>query len=177
MTKKRRQGAYIEVYDGLKVTKHMVDAAELLVSGYSVADAAEHLGINKNTITHWLRKDDDFKKLLETFSQGLLEEIKLELVISAREALSTLQGLLHSENDQIRLSAAKDILDRAGFKPSNKKEIDVTQTVNYFANMSDDELMKFISLNPSEVIDVEVDTGEDDRGSPGEDGIYQEEEP
>ena len=116
-------------------------------------------------------------KVIRNVQSGLLEEIKLELVVSAREALSTLQELLHSENDQIRLSAAKDILDRAGLKPYNKKEIDVTQTVNYFANMSDDELMKFISLNPSEVIDVEVDTGEDDRGSPGEDGIYQEEEP
>jgi len=43
--------------------------------------------------------------------------------------------------------------------------------------MSDEELARFISLNPLEVIDVDVDEGEDDRSSTGEDGVYQAEEP
>lgn len=176
MTEKRKPGAYIEVYNGLKVTKQMVDAAELLISGCSLAESAERAGVAKPTLERWLRHDEDFKKLLDTFSQGLLEEIKIELVVSARQALHTLKQLLHSDNDQIRLSAARDILDRAGFKPTNKKEIDVIQTVNYFANMSDEELAKFISLNPLEVIDVEVDEGADARSSTGEDGVYQAEE-
>lgn len=176
MTEKRRPGAYIEVYNGLKVTKQMVDAAELLISGCSLTESAERAGVAKPTLEKWIRHDEDFKRLLDTFSQGLMEEIKIELVVSARQALHTLQKLLHSENDQIRLSAARDILDRAGFKPTNKKEIDVTQTVNYFANMSDEELARFISLNPLEVIDVDVDEGEDDRSSTGEDGVYQAEE-
>lgn len=176
MTEKRKLGAYIEVYDGLKATRQMVDAAELLISGCSLAESAERAGVAKSTLERWLRHDEDFKRLLDTFSQGLMEEIKIELVVSARQALHTLQQLLHSDNDQIRLSAAKDILDRAGFKPTNKKEIDVTQTVNYFANMSDEELAKFISLNPLEVIDVDVVEGEDDRGCTGEDGVYQAEE-
>lgn len=176
MTEKRKPGAYIEVYNGLKATRQMVDAAELLISGCSVTESAERAGIAKSTLERWLRHDEDFKRLLDTFSQGLMEEIKIELVVSARQALHTLQQLLRSDNDQIRLSAARDILDRAGFKPTNKKEIDVTQTVNYFANMSDEELAKFISLNPLEVIDVEVDEGEDARSSTGEDGVYQAEE-
>lgn len=176
MTEKRKPGAYIEVYNGLKVTKQMVDAAELLISGCSLTESAERAGVAKSTLEKWIRHDEDFKRLLDTFSQGLMEEIKIELVVSARQALHTLQKLLHSDNDQIRLSAARDILDRAGFKPTNKKEIDVTQTVNYFANMSDEELARFISLNPLEVIDVDVDEGEDDRSSTGEDGVYQAEE-
>lgn len=171
-----RTGANLPVAAGVMVTKDMIDVAELMVAGYSYPEISKKTGVSTNTIHKWYREDADFKSVVAKFTEGLMAEIKVELVVSARQALETLQELLKSDNEQIKLSASKDILDRAGFKAANKQEVDVRQTVNYFATMSDDELAKFIDINANEVIDVESVQGSDGAGSTGEDGVPEETE-
>ena len=52
-------------------------------------------------------------------------------------AITALHGLLAAEDEKARLGAVKDVLDRNGFKPVDK--IDLNATVSY-SKLSDDEL-------------------------------------
>ncbi len=54
--------------------------------------------------------------------QAILEETGMRLVSSAPKALATLHRLLDAKSDYVSLEAAKDILDRSGFKPSEKHD-------------------------------------------------------
>jgi phage terminase small subunit len=67
-----------------------------------------------------------------------IAEATRDLSGQAVKAIHTLQYLLeHSESDHVRLKAAKDILDRAGFKAVDKQEI---VQVSSFENYTDEEL-------------------------------------
>lgn len=54
--------------------------------------------------------------------QAILEQTGMKLVSSAPKALATLERLLDAKSDYVSLEAAKDILDRSGFKPSEKHD-------------------------------------------------------
>ena len=56
----------------------------------------------------------------------------------APKAVRTMENLLQSESDNVRFSAAKDILDRTGFKPSDN--INVKNTIAAEQSKLDDIL-------------------------------------
>lgn len=93
---------------------------------------AEVLGVSEQTVTRW-KKD-------EAFAAEYAAQLRQKISHTAAAAFRTEVQLLQSESDKVRLGAAKDILDRAGFKP--KDEISLTQSVDdslkemqeYFAN-------------------------------------------
>ena len=69
---------------------------------------------------HLLHRRELFKEIND--------EVQFTLRDSAPKALQTLTHLLeHSFSDSVRLACAKDILDRAGFKPADRKEDYVQQ--------------------------------------------------
>ena len=91
-------------------------ASELLAFNHlTQEEVSQEIGVHKNSITNW-KKNPEF---LEELEKALRQNLKL----TAIGALRVIVGLLNSPNEQIRLSAAKDILDRAGFKPGEYIEV------------------------------------------------------
>lgn len=85
---------------------------EMLVCGaYSQVQIARELKISEQTICNW-KKDEEFAKELQ-------EQMRICVQTLAPKAIKTMEALLNSDSDNVRFSAAKDILDRTGFKPSD----------------------------------------------------------
>ena len=74
-------------------------------------EIASEIGVSEATICNW-------KKNAE-FIAAYTAEMKKIMMEAAAVAFNTLFSLLSSRNDAVRLGAAKDILDRAGFKPDD----------------------------------------------------------
>lgn len=93
---------------------------EKLVTGrYTQAQIAKELKITPQTICNW-KKDPDFSQELQACLKSCIQTL-------APKAVKTLESLLNSESDNVRFSAARDILDRTGFKPG--ENISVTSNL------------------------------------------------
>ena len=69
--------------------------------------------------------------ILNNMSQQVFnrEEVQNYIKGSASGAAERIEALsIKSENDQVKLAANKDILDRAGFKPKEVTELEVKET-------------------------------------------------
>ena len=78
-------------------------------------DIASELDIDESTISRW-KKTEKFKSMQTKVEHEFLGSM-------VPEALRALKGLLEAESESVRLNAAADVLDRCGFKPTNKMEI------------------------------------------------------
>ena len=76
---------------------------------------ANELKITEQTICNW-KKQKEFKEELQV-------RIKDKFSSLAIDAQKELSKLLKSKNEYIRIQVVKDILDRAGYKPVEKREI------------------------------------------------------
>lgn len=76
---------------------------------------AKELKITEQTICNW-KKDKEFKNEIEN-------NIKENFGSLALNAQKELKKLLKSNNEYIKMQAVKDILDRAGYKPVERREI------------------------------------------------------
>jgi hypothetical protein len=73
-------------------------------------------------------------------------EVRKAISANAKYAADALGSLLYSRNENVVLAAARDILDRSGYKPIERKDITsmgnpLNPTVNI---ISDDELTKIL---------------------------------
>lgn len=88
----------------------------LLVStDMSQQEIAKEVGVHGTTISKW-KKDPDFQAMLEEAQWRFLGDL-------ASPALRVLRTSLKVSDPKVRLQAAKDILNRAGYKPVEKQEI------------------------------------------------------
>lgn len=85
---------------------------ELMVFGNRTQkEIAGALHVTENTITNW-KKNEEFKTEYTSSLKNSMKEI-------AARAFHTEIALLRAKSEMVRLMAAKDILDRAGFKPDD----------------------------------------------------------
>lgn len=97
-------------------------AIQLMVTtSMSMKEIAEEIGVHYNTVYNWNRNED--------FIEARTKFMQKELGKHAARAMRTMVELLESEQDNVRYSAAKDILDRAGFKATDKLEISETPKI------------------------------------------------
>ena len=61
----------------------------------------------------------------ENFTSAYDDYVKVIMSKSSGKALKTMLNLLNAKSEMVRFNAAKDILDRGGFMPTNKQEIDI----------------------------------------------------
>ena len=80
--------------------------------GIGKKQIAKELKITEQTICNW-KKDKEFKDEIE-------KNIKENFGSLAVEAQKELKKLLKSNNEYIKMQAVKDILDRAGYKPTER---------------------------------------------------------
>jgi DNA-binding XRE family transcriptional regulator len=72
---------------------------------------AEQLGVTEHTICDW-KKNDDVTVEIDSL-------IRKSIRSSAAKALRVHTELLDAKNEMVRYLVAKDILDRAGYKPED----------------------------------------------------------
>jgi len=91
-------------------------AIEMLFDGsLTRSEIAKELKVTERTLYNWL-KDDDFSKAYDDYVHTIMNK-------SSGKALNTMLKLLTAKSEMVRFSAAKDMLDRAGLAPTDKKEI------------------------------------------------------
>jgi uncharacterized protein YjcR len=76
---------------------------------------AEKLKVCPNTISNW-KKDAEF---MDEYTSAFKDSIREVAVKAFRTEIK----LLNAKSEMVRLMAAKDILDRAGFKATDKLDI------------------------------------------------------
>lgn len=82
---------------------------------------AKEINVTEKTICEW-KKDKEFKEEIQ-------KQLKENFGSLAIEAQRELAKLLKSKNDNIKMQAVKDILDRAGYKPIEKTELSAISRV------------------------------------------------
>lgn len=77
-----------------------------------------------------LLKNVDVQQYLNKTEQNLNRDLRTLFVEEALQAFETMRDLMkNSGQDNVRYSAAKDILDRAGYKPVDKVVADITTEI------------------------------------------------
>jgi transposase len=87
----------------------------MVIENKTQKQIAKELKITEQTICNW-KKDKEFKNEIEN-------NIKENFGSLALDAQKELKKLLKSNNEYIKMQAVKDILDRAGYKPVERREI------------------------------------------------------
>lgn len=87
----------------------------MVIENKTQKQIAKELKVTEQTICNW-KKDKEFKNEIE-------KNIKENFGSLALEAQKELKKLLKSSNEYIKMQAVKDILDRAGYKPVERREI------------------------------------------------------
>ena len=101
---------------------------EMLVSGaMTQADVAAALKVTEQTICNW-KKNEEFAAELAAANR---------LVISSLvpAAVQHTKALLNAESEAVQLAAAKDILDRAGYKPQDNIKLNADITSEKLADV------------------------------------------
>jgi len=119
---------------------HHRNIIQMSFNGFRAPEIAERLGITTITVSNVLNSP-----LGKAYLNGLHDKItkatidvRKELISMNKDALATLSRLLQSKEKipaAVQLGAAKDVLDRSGFKAPDQLNIDMI-----FQNKSDAEI-------------------------------------
>jgi len=90
---------------------------ELMASGeLTQKQIAKQINITEKTICTW-KKDKEFMSELDAL-------VRISIQSLAAKAFRTHTNLLNAKSEMVRYMVAKDILDRAGFKPDDKIKVE-----------------------------------------------------
>lgn len=109
---------YQALRGGVAMASKMEKAIHLMVyTTLTQREIAEKLDVCEETISRWKNRDDFKSKKKEEEREFLFE--------LTSPAMRTMRELLNSNSDYVRFQAAQDILDRTGYKPTDKQEVDI----------------------------------------------------
>ena len=86
------------------------------------AGIAKETGVSERTISRWKNEDEEFLTLLNDTTTKAISS-------AAGKAFGTMVDLLDAKSELVRYNAAKDLLDRGGFAPTNKVDLNSTDIV------------------------------------------------
>ena len=90
-------------------------------------EIAERLKVTEATICNWKKNED--------FQTEYIEFMRQNLKGAVAKAFNTELQLLNARSEMVRLLAAKDVLDRAGFRPDDNVnaniDADLHITIDY----------------------------------------------
>ena len=90
-------------------------------TGQTDKTIAKKIGIDTTTISR-CKKKEEYQLGLKGYQAYYLSE-------KTPQALLTMTKLLNARSELVRFQAAKDILDRSGYNPVDKQEIETNATV------------------------------------------------
>ncbi|MCG2339274.1 phBC6A51 family helix-turn-helix protein [Staphylococcus epidermidis] len=111
-------GAYLELTKKQQEyirLKNETDLAE--------GEIADEIDVNRSTISRWKHND----KFREGFKGYQAEHLSKQVP----KALQTMINLLDAKSELVRYQASKDILDRTGYTPVERQQIETTATVHF----------------------------------------------
>lgn len=91
---------------------------------YSIKQIASMMCVTEQTIRNLLQKEE-VQKMINDYLAEEKSIMDSRIKALSYKAVETVSELMDSDDDSVRLSASKDILDRAGYKPSDKKDVNV----------------------------------------------------
>lgn len=101
-----------------------IKCLQLMIKGEMTdKDIADAINITQKTICEW-------KKNCKEFQDEYNSLMRSSLQYAAPKAFRKQLSLLQSKNDMVAHLAAKDIMDRAGFNPTDKIELDADMDLN-----------------------------------------------
>lgn len=101
---------------------------EMLVSGtMTQADIAAALKVSEQTICNWKKNEE--------FAEELAAANRLVISSLVPAAVQRTKALLNAESEAVQLAAAKDILDRAGYKPQDNIKLNADITSEKLADV------------------------------------------
>ncbi|WHZ04963.1 terminase small subunit [Neobacillus sp. YX16] len=108
----RKQGAFV-----LEYIKDYNATQAAIRAGYSNRGASE--------IGYQLLQKTSVLEAINTLQDDIEQQLRMQFVQDAIRAREVLREILHNPNstDRDKITAARDLLDRAGFKPVEKKEL------------------------------------------------------
>lgn len=113
-------------------------AIEMLIKGDKKdSEIAEALAIGARTLSRWKNEDAEFKK-------EYVLQMNRSLNYTAAKAFKKQVALLNSKNDMVAHLAAKDLMDRGGFKAGDKIRITAAE------EMQDDGFMEALKGKAAE---------------------------
>ncbi|MFT4528648.1 phBC6A51 family helix-turn-helix protein [Staphylococcus haemolyticus] len=92
-------------------------------TGQTDKTIAKKIGVDTTTISRWKRKEE-YQLGLKGYQAYYLSE-------KTPQALLTMTRLLNARSELVRFQAAKDILDRSGYNPVDKQQIETNATVQF----------------------------------------------
>ena len=109
-----------------------VKCLELMIQG-NMTDKkiAEAIDVAQKTICEWKKNNKEFQDEYNSLMRSSLQ-------YAAPKAFRKQMALLDSKNDMVAHLAAKDIMDRAGFSPTDKIEMDVDMELNISIDYGDE---------------------------------------
>ena len=144
----------IKEEDKLYVNRNMLEAAQMIVLTGNIKTAAKKVGIEVQTLREWLRTNEEFKEVLNEFTNVALAEMRSELIGASREALIVMRDIMKDDavDAKERIKAAVEVMDRAGINVEKKQKVEVTNNHNfsYYSQLKDDELDKIIDVDFTE---------------------------
>jgi hypothetical protein len=98
-----------------ELSAKQLQAAILLSSGATITATAAQTGLTRVTLHQWLKNDDAFIAYLNSLKGELIDAGRAGLQASVALAIETINSLMtSSDNDIVRLNAAKEVLTRSG---------------------------------------------------------------
>lgn len=91
-----------------------------MYQGFSQRQVACALNLSEKTVSSWTNHNELFMKIRDEEEAKAERERKRRYKGAAQIAINKLIDLIDSDDDKAALAACKDILDRAGDKPSDK---------------------------------------------------------
>ena len=139
--------------------------ARLLVQGYDPKAIASQVNLSVARI-YQIKSEAIFQAYmnkLEYQAEEKIVDVRREIQNAAPRALQILEQLLGANSENVQLNAAKDLLDRAGYKP-----IDKTAHLNLNKLLDEDDLQDIHKrLQEAKNVGVVIDVPESE--SNGED--------
>jgi hypothetical protein len=90
-------------------------AALLLATGATITAAAEEAAITRQTLHQWLNNDYEFIAYINLLKKENTEAARAAIQSAAILAVKTISSIMQSsDNDAVRLNAAKEVLAMAG---------------------------------------------------------------
>jgi DNA-binding transcriptional MerR regulator len=93
-----------------ELTPPQIKALPHLVGANSITEGAKKAGVNPRTVHRWM-EEDAFKKEYHKQTWRLADIALNHLATNTNKAVETLLSLLDSENDIVKLRAARDIIN------------------------------------------------------------------
>ena len=109
-----------------------VKCLELMIKGdMTDKEIAAAINITQKTICEWKKNCKEFQDEYNALMRNSLQ-------YAAPKAFRKQIALLNSKNDMVAHLAAKDIMDRAGFQPTEKIEQQIDMDLNITVDYGDD---------------------------------------